>query len=297
VYHVNGRRDTMEWLEAMNASLDYIEENLSIDIDYGKVAAKAGCSSYNFQRMFSFIADMTLATYIRRRCMTVAAQELSKSDVSVIDTALKYGYDSPVSFARAFSSTHGITPAQARKEGTKLKLYPRISFQISIKGAEAMRYRMEKMKGFKLAGISKEITTVDGKNYQMIPRMWDEVFSNGTGELICGMNGNEKEEMYGVCYNFMFGDEKFRYMIAVQPEKDIPEGLEVLDIPEYNWVKFECEGIAGIQDVFKRIYSEWFPTSGYEHEDGPELEWYSTDDIKSPNYRCEVWIPVKPTSN
>ncbi|HEX3021215.1 MAG TPA: GyrI-like domain-containing protein [Lachnospiraceae bacterium] len=284
----------MDWLECMNASLDYIEENMSIKIDFEKVAAKACCSSYNFQRMFSFIAGITLATYVRRRCMTTAAQELVNSDATVLDIAIKYGYDSPVSFARAFSLLHGLTPSEARKEGAKLKLYPKISFLLSIKGAEEMKYRIEKMGSFNLAGVSREISTANGENFKQVPHMWDDVCSDGTCDMIFGMNGNEKEEMYGVCYDFRFHEEKFRYMIAVKPEGQIPESCETLHVPELNWVKFECNGVAGIQDVFKRMYSEWFPASGYEHAEGPEIEWYSTDDMGSPDYRCEVWVPIQP---
>ncbi|BBF44912.1 transcriptional regulator, AraC family [Lachnospiraceae bacterium KM106-2] len=285
----------MDWLTSMNAALDYIEDHLNIRMDYSKVAAKAGCSSYNFQRMFSFIADVTLATYVRRRCMTVAAQELMKGDVSVIDVAFRYGYDSPISFARAFQSVQGMTPKEAMKEGANLKLYPKISFQISIKGAESMKYRIEKMDAFRLAGVSKEITTVNNQNFEIIPKMWDDFMKNGECEKIAGVNGHPmEEEMYGVCYDFHFDQEQFRYMIAAKPDNEISEGLEGLDIPEFTWVKFECMGAAGIQDVFKRMFTEWFPTSGYEHADGPEIEYYPIENMNHPDYKCEVWIPIQP---
>lgn len=284
----------MDWLDYMNASLDYIEENLSIKIDYEKIAAKALCSSYNFQRMFSFIANITLATYIRRRCMTAAALELSKRKVSVLDTAIQYGYDSPVSFARAFTSIHGITPQEARIQGAKLKLYPRISFQISIKGAEAMKYRIEKMEGFRLAGISREITTNNGENFTLIPKMWDEINSDGTCEKILNLNGRKEEVMYGVCYDFHFDEERFRYMVAIKPEDQIPEDYEVLEVPAFTWVKFECNGVRGIQETFKRMNTEWFMTSGYEHEEGPEIEMYPSGDVDAQDYACEVWVPIKP---
>ncbi|HKL79211.1 MAG TPA: GyrI-like domain-containing protein [Mobilitalea sp.] len=284
----------MNWLDLMNAALDYIEENLNIRMNYEIVAAKAGCSSYNFQRMFSFITGVSLAAYVRRRCITLAAQELAQSDISVIDVALKYGYDSPTSFARAFHSIQEMAPFEAKKEGAGLKLYPKITFQISIKGDEPMKYHIEKMQGFKLAGVSREITTVNGENFKLVPKMWEDICSDGTCERISNMNGHEKEEMYGVCYDFHFSEEKFRYMVAVKPEGKIPKEYEELNIPSATWVKFESKGAKGIQDIFKRVYTEWFPTSGYEHAGGPEIEWYSTDDKDSPDYRCEVWFPITP---
>jgi AraC family transcriptional regulator len=130
----------MDWLTKMNCALDYIEENLTEEIDYGDVAAKACCSSYNFQRMFSFITDCPLAEYIRRRRLTQAALELQNTDGRVIDIAVKYGYESAAAFAKAFAALHGLTPTEARQDGAPLKAYPRISFHISIKGEKEMDY-------------------------------------------------------------------------------------------------------------------------------------------------------------
>jgi AraC family transcriptional regulator len=144
----------MEWLVRMNRALDYIEMNLSGDIELTEVARKACCSSHQFQRMFSFITNVTLAEYIRRRRLTLAALELQSCDtLKVIDIALKYGYESPVSFARAFQLMHGVNPATACQEGIALKAYPRLSFLITIKGAEVMNYRIETKEAFQVFGI------------------------------------------------------------------------------------------------------------------------------------------------
>ena len=144
----------MDMLMKMNAALDYIEKNLTAEIDFLTVAQQAGCSSYNFQRMFSFVTDVSLAEYIRRRRLTQAAVELQNSGAKVIDVAMKYGYDSLVSFARAFTNLHGITPSNAKQPGVELKAYPRISFQISIKGEKEMNYRIE-TKEAKFIGVMK----------------------------------------------------------------------------------------------------------------------------------------------
>ncbi len=147
------REVNMEWVDKMNAALNYIEDNLTENIDFEEVARRACCSSYNFQRMFSFITDTSIAEYIRRRRMSVAALDLQKSDAKVIDVAMKYGYESPISFSRAFSKVHGITPKDAKKSGAALKIYPKISFQISIKGEIPMNYRIETKPAFDVFGI------------------------------------------------------------------------------------------------------------------------------------------------
>ena len=75
-----------------------------------------------------------MSEYIRRRRLTEAAYALQRTDVKVIDLALCYGYTSPEAFSRAFKSLHGVLSAAARKLGVSLKAFPRIRFQISIKG-------------------------------------------------------------------------------------------------------------------------------------------------------------------
>lgn len=283
----------MGWLESMNGALDYIEENLSIKMDLHKVAQKAGCSSYNFQRMFSFVAGVTLASYIRRRCMTAAALELGRSDITIMDLALKYGYDSPVSFARAFQTIHGMTPQEARQGKGSLQSYPRISFHITMKGDQPMNYRIETMKAFRVIGKSREISTKDGVNFKEVPKFWDDSCADGSCTAIYSINGREMEEMYGVCYDMNFPEENFRYMIGVKVEEHLVEGMEVLEIPEMLWAKFTCRGVAQIQEVFQRFYTEWLPNSGYEHAEAPEIEWYSTEDMSKPDYLCEVWMPIQ----
>ena len=114
----------MDWLGRMNGAVSFIEEHLTEEINFEEVAKMACCSVYHFQRMFSFITDVPLAEYIRRRRFTLAAFELQNSDVKIIDLAVKYGYDSPISFARAFQNQHGVTPSLARDKGVQLKAYP-----------------------------------------------------------------------------------------------------------------------------------------------------------------------------
>ena len=124
----------MEWIVRLNSAINYIEENIYDEIDLEEVAKIACCGTYHFQRMFSFIVDMPLSEYIRRRRMTLAAFELQNSDIKIIDLAIKYDYDSPVSFSRAFQNMHGITPSEVRDKSMVLKAYPRSSFYISITG-------------------------------------------------------------------------------------------------------------------------------------------------------------------
>ncbi len=150
----------MDTLAQLNKSLSYIEENLTDRVDYQEAAKIACCSEYHFTRMFSFLAGITLSEYIRRRRLTLAALELSHSDIKIIDVAMKYGYTSPDSFTRAFQSMHGITPSEARIHGQSLKAFPRMTFQLTIKGGSEMNYRIEDKEAFRIVGIKKKVPIV-----------------------------------------------------------------------------------------------------------------------------------------
>ena len=163
----------MIWLDRLEQALTYIEQNLEQEISLEELGRIACCSPFHFQRMFSYLAEMPLALYIRRRRMTRAAFDLQKGG-KVLEIALKYGYDSPTSFARAFQSVHGIPPSHAKAQGSQLKAYPRIHFQIQIKGDTEMNYRIEQKEAFRVVG--KKITlSADGaeaSNLQAIPAFW-----------------------------------------------------------------------------------------------------------------------------
>ena len=136
----------MEWLKHMNDALAYMEDNLDGEISIEKAAQLARCSQYHFQRMFSYIIGVPLLEYLRRRRLTKAAFDLQGGD-KVIDVALRYGYDSPTAFNRAFQAMHGISPRAAQKPDIMLKAFPRVSFQITIKGVTEMDYPRDIVKG------------------------------------------------------------------------------------------------------------------------------------------------------
>ena len=147
----------MDWLERMNNALNYIENSLNEEIDYKEIAKAANCSEFHFSRMFSSISGISLSEYIRRRRLTLAAFEIQKSDIRIIDVAIKYGYVSSDTFSR-FSKNAWSNPSNARNRGVQLKAFPRISFQISIKGDTEMEYRIENLDfELRIVGKSKPV--------------------------------------------------------------------------------------------------------------------------------------------
>ena len=184
----------MEWLKKIGAAIDYIEDHLDQEISYDEAARIACCSTYYFQRIFSYVSGISLSEYIRRRRMTQAAFELQRTDSRVMDVALKYGYSSPTSFNGAFQSVHGITPLAAKNAGCTLCAYPSIKFSIKVLGGSAMSYHIEKKEGFRIIGIRTPLVEDAEENMRIVPAFWEKTLQKYNGILEIGnlSNGNPK---------------------------------------------------------------------------------------------------------
>lgn len=278
----------MEWIERLNEAIGYIEENLAGEIDYEQLGRIACCSSYHFQRMFSYMAGMPLSEYIRRRRMSLAAVDLQGGDAKISDVAAKYGYSSPTAFNRAFQSIHGIAPSAVRAEGVSVKSFPPITFRIIVKGVGEMNYRIETKEAFRITGVSVPLEKEIEKNFAVIPSKWQEISVNGTLQRLIQMMDREPMGVLGV--STCNGEEAWRYYIAVSSSKE-GEGLEEYIVPAATWAIFPGEGTnESIQELERRIVTEWLPTSGYEYADAPDIEVYISPDPQNAKY--EVWIPV-----
>ncbi|PEJ88647.1 AraC family transcriptional regulator [Bacillus toyonensis] len=287
----------MDSLKNMNAAMHYIEDNLTNEIDFKEVARLALCSEYHFKRMFSFLAGISLSDYIRCRRLTLAAFELKDSNAKVIDVAIKYGYNSPDSFARAFQNLHGITPSEARNSSHSLKVYSPMTFQLSIRGGNEMNYRIEEKEPFQIIGITKRVPIVfNGVNAE-IASMWKSLNPESI-QTLKSLSNVEPNGIISASTNFSEGrmEEKgeLDHYIGVATTKDCPEQFAQLEVATSTWAIFEAVGPFpdALQNVWGRIYSEWFPSSNYELAGGPEILWNESKEISSPNFRSEIWIPV-----
>ena len=273
------------WAEGIQSAVDYIEENLTEELDIEDIAAKAYVSPFHFQRIFSVLCGMTVGDYIRCRRLTLAAQELSSSDIKVIDAAVKYGYDSPDSFARAFTKFHGISPSAAKERGASLKAFAPLRIKLTLEGGNFMEYRIVEKASFTVVGVSRSFNS--DTSYREIPKFWQEHMTSGGNRKICGQ--------FGICLD---GDGKnFDYLIAdiYKPWEEVPEGCITRVIPEGTWAVFPCRGALpkALQDVNTQIWSEWLPNCrDYKLGGNYDIEMYTkpADDPKD-NY-CEIWVPV-----
>ncbi|QUI22410.1 AraC family transcriptional regulator [Vallitalea pronyensis] len=281
----------MNWFKAMNHALSYIEDHIEDDLKSEDIAAIALCSKHHFLRTFTMLTGISLGEYIRQRRLSLAAKDLISTHHKIIDIAYKYGYETPEAFCKAFKKLHGMAPSQARKHSLSLKAIPPLSFQITIKGETRMDYKIIEKDAFQLVGLTRNVTTEHEQNYQIVPAFWQEICKKGITKKMEA----QSDTKYAVCYNYDAEIKEFKYMVGIEGThiNDV-EGTEVLEIPKSTWAIFESVGPMphAIQKVWKRIYSEWFPATKYEHASTPELEVYLPGDATSDDYRCQVWIPI-----
>ena len=271
------------WIEGFQGSIDFMETNLTEDLDIGVIAAKAALSPFYYQRIFGALCGITVGEYIRARRMTLAAQELSRSDVKVIDIAIKYGYDSPDSFAKAFQRFHGITPSEARQPGAPLRSFAPLHIKITMEGGTMLEYRIVEKAPFTIVGVKRRFNS--DTSYQEIPKFWDEWLAQGEKRSIMGT--------FGACLD-MDGKD-FDYWIAdlYFPWEDIPEDCDTRVIPASAWAQFPCT-ISTLQDANTKIWSEWLPAlTGYSLAGEYAIEVYLPPEEGSGEMLVYIWVPLK----
>ena len=287
----------MDILTQLNRAMAYIEAHIDDDLALADVSSVTTYSPYHFGRLFYYIANLPLSEYIRKRKLSLAAMKLQNGSEKIIDLAVMFGYENADSFSRAFVKQHGVTPSTARQPGVNLIIFPPLTFQIKIKGVQAMNWRIEEKEAFEVFGIERIFGNDEtGK----VPGFWDGCHQNGSYERLYQAAGAKRGEGGMCCINAVCGycepgDDTFPYMICALKKPDSnTEGFKVALIPKTTWAVFKSEksdhiGLA-IPELFNRAYSEWLPPSGYDKAVGPDMEiYYTAPDGK---YFEEVWIPV-----
>lgn len=297
----------MDWICGIQNAIDYIEDHLTEEIDYEEVAKRSFSSSYHFQRIFGILCGYTLGEYIRFRRLSLAGAEFANGRAKVIDVALKYGYDSPDSFAKAFRNFHGITPSEARTNGSMLKSFSRLSIQISLKGGSTMNYRIEEKPEMILTGYKRRFSGVPGERAEQEKEMY---VTTRPLQYILGALSGDSVSNFDIITNI--DDSGYDFYIASRLteynrnnlDKDEVLGKEFagyyenITIPKGTYAIFETERCPYPTLIFlelrKKIASEWLPNSGYVLKDAPELvvtHWYRGEK-RNQRYR-ELWIPVE----
>ncbi len=283
----------MEWMAIIGNSIQYMEDHITEDITVEDIAKSVGVSSFYFQKGFAMLCGFSVSEYIRNRRLALAGNDLLVTDEKIIDIAMKYGYDSPDSFTRAFTRFHGVTPTSVRRDEVLLKSFAPLKIRISLEGGYLMDYKIVKKEAFTVIANARTFSYEGAK--ETVPKFWQEHFQTGKGAVICGC--------YGINIDLEMGQETFEYLIAdpYNPQKEIPDGFVTRTIPAFDWAVFPCRGAMpdALQDVNTKIYTEWLTAlKDYEFAAGYCVEYYD-DPTKyekgtmDDNYYCEIWIPVR----
>ncbi len=283
----------MGWVEDVARAIGFIEEHLAEELRVEDVAGAAYLSPFYFQKGFAMLCGLTVGEYVRRRRLSLAAGELAATDAKVIDVALKYGYDSPDSFAKAFTRFHGATPTAVRKDGASARTFTPLRIKLTLEGGSMLEHRIAEKEAFTITGLARQFHYDSA--FRDIPRFWEEFNATENAGKVCGM--------YGVSVEDNPAPGVFTYLIAdnYKPWEDVPEGFVTKVIPRHTWAVFPCRGPlpGSLQDVNRRIFAEWLPDSReWEIAEGVNVEMYS-DPAGFPNgmedakYTSEIWIPVR----
>ncbi len=294
----------MEWLTCIRTAIDFMEEHLEDNISAQDVADRVYLSPFFLQRGFSLMTGCSISEYLRNRRLYQAALELRGTEEKVIDIALRYGYETPESFTRAFSRFHGVTPSQVR-DGAAVKVFLPLTIKLSVQGGCQMDYKIAPMFPFKVIGFQKVFDNETA--YAEIPKFWDEICKKYADNVYAGnAPANPYEQAlvdncigeYGVCIDDV-GSGKFRYLIAGKYTGGaVPDGMVVYEFPRNEWAVFNCIGPnpQTLQSVNTRIFSEWLPCNPeYELSGNATVEWYDcvNGEMADPDYHSAIWVPVK----
>lgn len=267
-------------------SIDYIESHLTDDLCITEIADVAHYSPFHFQRLFQILTGTTIGDYIRNRRMTLASNELIASRIKILDLALKYQYESPEAFSRAFKKLFGVTPTQVRNETLNVKKYPKLSVQLKITAEQPLNYRILEKDAFYIEGFETHFTAkeiVEGIAYNKFWKANNKAITslmlknNSTARIGAGAYRQADHNIYDAIIG-CFSNQPTEYKVNAS-----------------KWCVFYGQGPLSktLHPLWSRIFLEWFPETSYQHSGLTEIEVFPNGDTESPEYQYEVWIPLR----
>lgn len=283
----------MNWIKQINEALDYIEVHLFEEIDLEKLALRHYTSYYHFHKVFSIICGVSLSEYIRNRRLSLSSNMIKQKNTTILDVAIKCGYNTHESFTKSFKKFHGITPSDAKKEDVVLSYYPKKSFQINIEGELKMEYKISKKGPLYFLGKMVKVVGGKGELKSRIPQLWKDTMDNG------GYNILKEHSIINrpttLVYDIYPSIDKVSYLIGVMTRELVDlEGYVSVEIPETLYVQFysEAEDLETLHKLKKDIYTNWVSDQPYEFIPVAEVELYYEKNTKDKTGKFEYWISI-----
>lgn len=298
----------MNQLKIIRKCIDYIESRLDEDLTLKGIAQAMHYSEYHFHRTFLHLVGDTVTSYIRKRRLSKAAELLAYTDRKVLDIALECGFGSHEAFTRAFRKMYGMLPTACRKLGAPpfvtAVAVPRLPFDDQFfrkRGEWDMEFKIEKYPAMRVIGYAIRTTTENGQNNREIPAFWQAYMKDRLGERITGKKYPDVE--LGLC-GTIDEDGSFQYIIGFEADAGaaVPEGAVEYEVPEATYAIFTTPPANGeqfvdsIQQTWNEIFSDWFPSSGYEQACAPDFEWYDRRCWPEEGKQIDIYIPVQPAA-
>ena len=297
----------MEWIASIKESVNYIESRILEVSGPDEVASHVNISSAYLQQGFQIMTGYNIGEYIRNRRLYLASKDILNSDEKIIDIALKYGYNTPASFTKAFSRFHDASPSEVKNHEKPNKIFLPLHLSVEISGGANLDVEIVTRDSFTLIGFTGLYTM---ENCQDISRKWksmNEEYEDFLSEVREPRNDLERVIMdcgigeYGVTEYAKNEKGEFRYVFAGRYKGGvIPEGMITYEVPAGTWAVFKCVGILpeAIETLNEQIWNDWYPNNKEYVIDGKcEFEWYGgttySDPYTNSDYLCTKWVPVK----
>ena len=293
-----GVRREITVIAELNRLIDAVEAQLAEDVDIDALATEAGTTEYHLRRMFSSLAGMPLSEYIRRRRMTVAAADIVENE-RMLDIAVRYGYGSTEAFGRAFESVHGARPAEVRAHGGPLRSQPKLRFRLTVEGNTSMDTRITHRPDFRLVGHAARVPLVHHGVNQQIQAHIGSIPASEHARLK-SLSNTEPAGLLQVSADvdpdYTEGSElTYLHGVAVAEQTDVPDGLDVIEVPAGDWVVFRTSGVfpALLQEAYASSATDWFPSNPWRLRPGPSIVAVLERSEDFSTATTELWLPIE----
>ena len=291
----------MFYLERIEKSIEFIEENLTNHIKVSRIAEQSCFSQYHFYRLFLVFTGETVGDYFRKRRLTRAAEDLLKTNHKIKDIAFDYAFDSPEAFTRSFKRQFRVSPTTYRKNKIPLRAFRRekiTNFKLNyLLNRITMKPEIKTIDSFNVVGMQVQTNLKDNK----IPQLW----MNFMPRMQEVKHVNSENVAYGICKHDPniapgnFTDETIFTSIAsmgVDKIEDVPEGMISLELKGGKYAVFTHKGnLHNLKTTYEYIYGTWLPKSDFELDKRDDFERYDNRFMgpENDNSEMEIWIPVK----
>lgn len=284
----------MNILNELNEACNYIENNIENEIDIKEIARITNQSTDSINRFFVSMLGITIKEYIKKRRLSLAVYDLQNSDKKITDIAFKYGFNSYDSFCKAFLNQHNVTPTQAKNPSCEVNIFPPATFEINVKGAQKIKFKICDLEEFEVYGISKNFNCQSSDRFKQEKEMWSIDYEHYPEKICQGYDGI----WYGIF-------ENGKYSIARKKEDVEFDGLEKIKIKSGKYAVFTTDkgGYAGdeLSKTHDLIFNSWLKDTQYniKREYIIEVFHLATDrEKRRKNRYYEIYIPInEPISN